>query len=109
MNKVRVFAVPFELNHKPNTDGDIKSLVQRLVAVEDKIDAEQKLKSLIFAEARVAGVDIGALKSVVRVCRYLPQSKAEGMPGLSNTVKQYLDLVSGPNVNTAHKINDQEG
>lgn len=103
MSDVNISIVPFERNHKTNTDSDIKSLVQRLVAVEDKIDAEQKLKSLIFAEARVAGVDIGALKSVVRVCRYLPQSNADGMPGLSNTVKQYLDLVNTRDVSTAHK------
>lgn len=103
-----VSVVPFELNHKPNTDSDIKSLVRRLVAVEDKIEAEQKLKALIFAEARVAGVDIGALKSVVRVCRYLPQSKADGMPGLSNVVKQYLDKVNAPDVNTAHRKNSED-
>lgn len=99
-----VSIIPPDLNHKPNTDADVKSLVRRLVAVEDKIDAEQKLKALIFAEARDGGVDIGALKSVVRVCRYLPQSNAASVPDLSNTVKQYLDMVNMRDVNTAHKF-----
>lgn len=98
MAEPRVSIVPFERNHKPNVDGDIKSLVRRIVAVEDKIDAENKLKALIYAEAKVAGVDIGALKATVRAVRYMPQSGAGSLIGLSELVKQYLDQV-----NTAHK------
>lgn len=82
-----------ETNHRPsNADGDIKSLVYRLLAVEDRIDAENKMKALIFAEAKVAGVDIGALKATIRTIRYMPQSSADGLPGLSETVKKYLDI-----------------
>ncbi|UYQ70997.1 hypothetical protein OF122_13105 [Pelagibacterium flavum] len=95
MSETKISVVPFETNHKPNADGDVASLVRRLIAVEDRIDAENKMKALVFAEARIAGVDIGALKSVVRICRYLPQSKADGMSDLSDTVKQYLDVVTG--------------
>lgn len=92
---VDVWIVPPEMMTKPsNADADIKSLVSRLVAVEDKIDAENKLKAAIYAEAKVSGVDIGALKSAVRVVRYLPQSSADGLPGLSETVKSYLDAVN---------------
>lgn len=89
----KVVTVPFEANHKPsNSDADIKSLVQRLIAVEDKIDAEQKLKSYIFAEARVSGVDIAALKATVRVARSLPFSNSADLDGLTDTVKEYLDV-----------------
>lgn len=95
MADTNITVVPIEPLHKPtNADADIKSLVWRLVAVEDKIDAEQKLKSLIFAEARVSGVDIGALKSAVRIVRYLPQSSAVNLPELSETVKGYLDIIN---------------
>ena len=100
--EVRVTIVPFEPNHRPNTDGDIKSLVRRIVAVEDKIDAENKLKALIYAEAKVSGADIGALKATVRAVRYMPQSGAENLIGLSELVKQYLD-----HVNSAHKSGDE--
>jgi len=75
-----------------NFDADIKSLVYRLLAVEDRIDAENKMKALIFAEAKLGGVDIGALKATLRAIRYMPQSKADGLSGLSETVKRYLDL-----------------
>jgi len=78
-----------------NADADIKSLVRRIVAIEDKIDAENKLKALIYAEAKVSGVDIGALKATVRAVRYMPQSNAENIGGLGETVKAYLDLVMG--------------
>ncbi|MBT1154329.1 hypothetical protein J1C56_01855 [Aminobacter anthyllidis] len=76
-----------------NYDGDIKSLVHRLLAVEDRIDHENKLKALIFAEAKVNNVDIGALKATIRTIRYMPQSGAENLFGLSETVKSYLDIV----------------
>jgi uncharacterized protein (UPF0335 family) len=99
---VRVSIVPFERNHKSNADADIKSLVQRIVAVEDKIDAENKLKALIYAEAKVSGVDIGALKAAVRTVRYMPQSGAQNLAGLSTLVKQYLD-----HVNDAHKFSGE--
>lgn len=89
-----ITVVPFEPT-RSNADADIKSLVSRLVAVEDKLDAENKLKALIYAEAKVAGVDIGALKATVRTVRYLPQSKADNLPSLTETVKSYLDLVNG--------------
>lgn len=94
-----------EPNHRPasNADADIKSLVSRIVAVEDKIDAENKLKALIYAEAKVSGVDIGALKATVRAVRYLPQSGAGSVIGLSELVKQYLDQV-----NAAHTKNFRE-
>lgn len=96
MSEPTVWIVPPDMYSKPasNADADIKSLVTRLVAVEDKLDAENKLKAMIYAEAKVAGVDIGALKSAVRVVRYLPQSKAENLPGLTETVKSYLDIVT---------------
>lgn len=92
----QTWVVPPDLYVKPapNADADVKSIVSRLVAVEDKIDAENKLKAAIYAEAKVSGLDIGALKSAVRVVRYLPQSKADNLPGLAETVKQYLDLVN---------------
>lgn len=91
MSEVRI--IPPDLNHKPsNVDGDVKSLVYRLLAVEDRIDAENKLKALIFAEAKVADVDIGALKATVRTIRYLPQSRAENLSALSETVKSYLGI-----------------
>ena len=77
-----------------NLDADIKSLVTRLVAVEDKIDAENKLKAMIYAEAKATGVDIGALKATVRVVRYLPQSEAGSLPSLAEKVKAYLDTVN---------------
>jgi uncharacterized protein (UPF0335 family) len=88
--------VPPELYSKPasNADADVKSIVSRVVAVEDQIDAQNKLKALIYAEAKVSGMDIGAIKSVVRAVRYLPQSNAENLSGLSETVKRYLDLVT---------------
>lgn len=91
-------------NHRPsNADADIKSLVRRIVAVEDKIDAENKLKAFIYAEAKVSGVDIGALKATVRAVRYMPQSGAENLIGLSELVKQYLD-----HVNSAHNKKSEE-
>lgn len=99
----RVSIVPFERNHKSNADADIKSLVRRIVAVEDEIDAKNKLKALIYAEAKVSGVDIGALKATVRTVRYMPQSGAQNVAGLSELVKQYLD-----HVNTAHTFKNRE-
>ncbi len=89
---VEVRAIPPEfLNHKPsNTDGDVKSLVYRLLAVEDRIDAENRLKALIFAEAKMSNIDIGALKATVRTIRYLPQSDAQSLPDLRDKVKDYL-------------------
>jgi uncharacterized protein (UPF0335 family) len=85
---------PEPLTPRPsNSDADINSLVMRLIAVEDKIDAENKLKALIYAEAKVSGVDIAALKSAVRIVRYFPQSKAQDLPALGDTVKAYLDLI----------------
>lgn len=88
-----IHMVPFEENtRRSNADSDIKSLVYRLLAVEDRIDAENKLKALIFAEAKVAGVDIGALKATIRTIRYMPQSRADDLGSLSATVKQYLDI-----------------
>ena len=88
-----IHMVPFEEStRRSNADSDIKSLVYRLLAVEDRIDAENKMKALIFAEAKVAGVDIGALKATIRTIRYMPQSRADDLGGLSTTVKQYLDI-----------------
>ena len=90
-----VQAIPPEfLNHKPssNVDADVKSLAYRLLAVEDRIDAENKLKAVIFAEAKLAGVDVGALKATVRTIRYLPQSNAGDLPALRETVKRYLTI-----------------
>lgn len=82
-------------NHKPtNVDTDVKSLVYRLVAIEDQIDAQNKLKAMVYAEAKVSGVDIGALKSTIRVVRYLPQSSEETLPALTAKVKEYLDAVT---------------
>lgn len=86
-----------------NSDADIKSLVRRLVDIEDRIDAEQKLKSYVLAEARNSGVDIAALKAVLRTHRYLPQSRETGISALSETVKRYLDLANVGDVSTAHK------
>lgn len=91
-----IIVIQPEPQYRPatNADADIKSLVTRLVAVEDKIDAENKLKALIYAEAKVSGADIAALKSAVRIVRYLPQSNSDNLPDLSETVKTYLDLVN---------------
>jgi uncharacterized protein (UPF0335 family) len=95
MSGSNITVVPIDLQHRPsNSDADVKSLVWRLVAVEDKIDAENKLKALIYAEAKVSGADIGALKAAVRIVRYLPQSDADNLPGLSETVKSYLDIIN---------------
>lgn len=91
-----------EPNYRPsNSDADVKSLVRRLLDIEDQIDAQQKLKSFVIAEARCSGIDIAALKAVVRTHRYLPESRESGMSGLSETVKRYLDSVN--NVSTDHK------
>ena len=84
-----------QVQRASNADADIRSLVHRLIAVEDKIDAENKLKAFIYAEAKVSGVDIGALKATVRTIRYMPQSGAENLQALSETVKTYLDLALG--------------
>jgi uncharacterized protein (UPF0335 family) len=91
-----IYVIQPEPNYRPptNADGDVKSLAYRLVAVEDQIDAQNKLKALIYAEAKLAGVDIGALKSTVRVVRYLPQSSQDTLPGLTAKVKEYLDAVT---------------
>lgn len=92
-DSVSVHIVPPELLSRPsNADADIRSLVRRIVAVEDKIDSENKLKALIYAEAKVSGVDIGALKATVRAVRYMPQSNAADLPAMSANVKAYLDL-----------------
>ncbi|MDR7032406.1 hypothetical protein [Mesorhizobium sp. BE184] len=77
---------------RTNVDVDIKSLVYRLLAVEDRIDAENKMKSLIFAEAKLANVDIGALKAAIRAIRYMPQSNSDSLSDHSTTVKRYLDI-----------------
>lgn len=98
---VDVRIIPFEQAHKPNTDGDVRSLVKRICDVEDKIDAENKLKALIYAEAKLSGVDIAALKSTVRAVRYMPQSGEPHLIGHTTLVKQYLDIVN--DVSTAHK------
>lgn len=75
-----------------NFDADVASLVRRLIDVEERIDLENKRKAMIYAEAKIADLDIGALKAVVRAIRYMPQSSAEGLIDLSATVKRYLDL-----------------
>lgn len=94
-DKPNIVVVPIDPLYRPtNADADVKSLVSRLVAVEDKLDAENALKAAIYAEAKVSGVDIGALKSAVRVVRYMPQSRADDLTGLSETVKRYLDQVT---------------
>ncbi|MGQ3213806.1 MAG: hypothetical protein ACT6T2_22190 [Shinella sp.] len=36
-----------------NHDADVRSLVGRLVAIEERMDEQNRLKSLVFAEARV--------------------------------------------------------
>lgn len=76
-----------------NFDAEVASVVRRLIEVEERIDAENKRKALIFAEAKLADLDIGAIKAVVRTVRYLPQSGAEDISALSGIVKRYLDLV----------------
>lgn len=78
-----------------NQDADIRSLVARLVAIEERIDEQNKLKSLVFAEARVSDIDIAALKAVVRINRSLYYSTSSDLEGLTNEVRRYLDLVNG--------------
>lgn len=76
-----------------NFDAEVASIVSRLVEVEERIDAENKRKAEIYAAAKLADLDIGALKAVVRTVRYMPQSGAEDLHALSGIVKRYLDLV----------------
>lgn len=78
-----------------NFDADVASVVRRLIEVEERIDLENKRKAMIFAEAKLADLDVGALKSVVRTIRYLPDSKAHDLTDLSALVKRYLDLAIG--------------
>lgn len=75
-----------------NFDAEVASVVRRLIDVEERIDLENKRKAMIYAEAKIGDLDIGALKAVVRTIRYMPQSGADGLNGLSDTVKRYLDL-----------------
>ena len=78
-----------------NLDAEVASVVRRLIEIEERIDLENKRKAMVFAEAKIADLDIGALKSVVRTIRYMPQSDADGLHGLSETVKRYLDMTIG--------------
>ena len=92
---MRDFDSPAEFAERmSNHDDDVRSLVGRLVAIEERIDDQNKLKSLVFAEARVADVDIAALKAVVRINRSLSYSNAADLEGLTEQVKRYLDLVN---------------
>jgi uncharacterized protein (UPF0335 family) len=93
-----ITVVPLDLHSQP--DGslvDLKATVKRLVDIEDKIDSLNKLKSLIYAEAKALGADVGALKSTVRIVGYVPESRDGNIAGLSETVKAYLDRVNAPN------------
>lgn len=93
---MRDFDSPEEFGARmSNRDSDIRSLVGRLVAIEEQIDIQNKLKSLVFAEARVSDIDIAALKAVVRINRSLYYSNAADLDGLTNEVRRYLDLVNG--------------
>ncbi|MHA6684467.1 hypothetical protein [Mesorhizobium sp. A556] len=78
-----------------NFDAEVASVVRRLIDVEERIDLENKRKAMIYAEAKIGDLDIGALKAVVRTIRYMPQSEADGLHGLSEIVKRYLDLAIG--------------
>lgn len=75
-----------------NFDAEVASVVHRLIDVEERIDLENKRKAMIYAEAKIADLDVGALKAVVRTIRYLPESGAGSLTDLSDTVKRYLDL-----------------
>jgi uncharacterized protein (UPF0335 family) len=77
-----------------NRDGDVRSLVARLVAIEERMDEQNKLKMLVFAEARVSNIDIAALKAVVRINRSLSYSNSADLEGLTGEVKRFLDLVN---------------
>jgi uncharacterized protein (UPF0335 family) len=78
-----------------NFDTEASSIIRRLISVEERIDVENRRKAMIYAEAKISSFDIGALKAVVRTIRYLPDSNAGDLRGLSETVKRYLDLAIG--------------
>ena len=77
-----------------NRDSDILSLVSRLVAIEERIDEQQNLKRLVFAEARCSDIDIAALKAVIRIQRSLSYSNSSDLEGLTGEVKRFLDLIN---------------
>ncbi|WLS01714.1 hypothetical protein [Shinella oryzae] len=92
---MRDFDSPAEFAERmSNHDADVRSLVSRLVAIEERMDEQNRLKSLVFAEARVANIDIAALKAVVRINRSLSYSNSSDLAGLTDQVKRYLDLVN---------------
>ncbi len=93
---MRDFDSPDEFGTRmSNRDSDIRSLAGRLVAIEEQIEQQNKLKSAVFAEARLSDIDIAALKAVVRINRSLYYSNATDLDGLTNEVRLYLDIVNG--------------
>jgi hypothetical protein len=91
-----VTVIPFDRQYQ-EPDGslvDVKHVVSQLVAIEAQIDSLNKLKSSIYAEAKVLGGDVAALKSAVRIVGYVPESTAGNMAGLSEAVKAYLDIMN---------------
>ncbi|MCP8895319.1 hypothetical protein KYK29_10265 [Shinella daejeonensis] len=92
---MRDFDTPAEFAQRmKNHDADVRSLVGRLVSIEERMDEQNRLKSLVFAEARVANIDIAALKAVVRINRSLSYSNSTDLEGLTGEVKRYLDLIN---------------
>lgn len=52
-----------------NTDGLVKSIVERVEYVENEIRDRQNDRKEIYAEAKSAGLDVPALKAAVRMRR----------------------------------------
>lgn len=60
-----------------NTDGLIKSIVERVEYVENEIRDRQSDRKEIYAEAKSSGLDVAALKVAVRMRREDADKRAE--------------------------------
>ncbi|MDB5550819.1 MAG: hypothetical protein JWL86_803 [Rhizobium sp.] len=49
-----------------NTDGMLKSIVERVEFVNEEIKQKQEDRKEIFAEAKSAGLDVAAIRAVVK-------------------------------------------
>lgn len=60
-----------------NSDGQLKAIVERIEFVETEIREKQDDRKEIYLEAKSSGLDVAAIRAVVRMRREDPNKRAE--------------------------------
>lgn len=77
-----------------NTEGQLRSLVERIENLEESIKELQSDKSDIYAEAKGAGFDVKALKAIIKE-RKQDRDKAAELEAILDTYRHALGMLDG--------------